>query len=128
MPPSQLDRDDTLGPTRVRINCNGSGHAGDQSRPLAALLDRMEQHALDEDRWGECAVLAHGSVFLGKNEYVDTGPVYADAPHTVRFWGNFKTYSHAFSIDTDDAEVIELLTAAVAANRTRFSSDTGAPR
>lgn len=117
---------ETLGPTRVRINHNGSGHAGDQHRALASLLERIETDELDT-YWSPNELfceLAHGTVYLGKGEYTDTGPIYPDAPDTVRFFGNFVTYSHSFSIDTDDAEVIELLTAAVTANRKKFSSDT----
>lgn len=84
---------------------------------IAALLDMLEQHEI-EDGMGD-GELAHGCAYIGRGQYEDTGPIYPMAPHTRRFWGNFKTYSHAFQIDTDDAEVIELLTAAIAANRAR---------
>lgn len=114
-----------LGPTRVRINYNGSGFLGDQERELSALLDMMERHELEE--W-QVAHEARGAVYLGKGEYADTGPIYADAPNAIRFAGNFKTYSHAFSVDTDDAEVIEVLMAAVEANRNLFSSGTETQR
>ena len=37
----------------------------------------------------------------------------------VCFFGNFATYSHVFNIHTDDADLIERLTAAIRANQTR---------
>lgn len=89
---------------------------------ISELLAVLEQHEL-EDGHAE-GELAHGSMFLGQGQYADTGPIYPEAPFTRRFWGTFKTWAHAFQIDTDDAEVIELLTAAIASNRARFSSQS----
>ncbi|HLF13202.1 MAG TPA: hypothetical protein VJA26_18535 [Gammaproteobacteria bacterium] len=119
-----------LGPTHVHIDYNGSGHAGDQSLPIAELLARMETDAI-ETFWGDCCSLAHAAAYYGEKDangekaYADLGPIYPDTPHAVRFCGNFETYAHAFAIDTDDAEVIEVLCAAIAANRRAFSTDTG---
>ncbi|HLF10115.1 MAG TPA: hypothetical protein VJA26_02785 [Gammaproteobacteria bacterium] len=112
-----------LGTPRVLIHYNGSGHAGDQPRPLSALFDRLQTDALDP-WWGECMELAHSCIETRDEHtrqlvYIDTGPIYDDAPDAVRFCGNFETYSHGFCIDTDDAEVIEVLLAAIRANAAR---------
>ena len=81
-----------LGPTHVHIDYNGSGHAGDQSLPIAELLARMETDAI-ETFWGDCCSLAHAAAYYGEKDangekaYADLGPIYPDTPHAVRFCG-----------------------------------------
>ncbi len=110
----------------VLVEYNGSKWAGDAPDPLSKLFDMLKQHPLDRfwERNGGLWCLAHGSTFGGRNDkgeqiWLDTGPIYPEQPYTVRFCGNFLTYSHGFSIETDDAEVIEALHTAIAENMHR---------
>lgn len=43
-------------------------------------------------------------------------PVYPEAPDAVSYLGNFIGYSFAFSVDTDEPEVIQRIDAAIAKN------------
>lgn len=83
------------------IHSNGSGRI----LPIEELFSRLQSEPLDrtfdDDRFGRF-VYAH-----------DT------EPGVVCFFGNFHTYSHVFNICTDDAELIERLTAAIRLNQQR---------
>lgn len=105
------------------IEWNGSKWAGDEPDPLSVLLDRLENNTLEPsqfDGWNTFE-LAHRSVHAGYDDngqsiYADAGPMYPEAPYAVIFGGNFYDYSHGFRIVTDDAEVIEVLNAAIEKN------------
>jgi hypothetical protein len=104
----------------IVIRSNGSGGI---PLPLSALLDRLQTDKLD-DYFGDCCGLAHACQPLGRGEYAYLGPIYPEAPDAVQFFGNFETWSHVFCVETDDAEVIEVLTDAIAANRARFGASS----
>jgi hypothetical protein len=110
----------------IVIEYNGSKWAGSQPDPLCALLDMLATHPLDRvfEKYGCFFTDTRASKFGGYGEdgkeiWIDLGLIYPEHPHAVRFWGNFFTYSHGFQIDTDDAEVIEVLLGAIEANRQR---------
>lgn len=100
---------------------HGSKWAGEESDSLGMLLDRLESYALCPLHFdGESLFdLAHASKqvrYEGEDKYIDLGPMYPEAPHAVIFCGNFAELSAGFHVVTDDAEVIEVLLAAIKAN------------
>jgi hypothetical protein len=109
----------------LKINGNGSKWAGDPPDSLEMLFARLAQHMLDprlEDVFispARVGVDAGRDPATGQRMYVDGDPIYPDAPNAVRFCGNFLEVSAGFSIDTDDPELIERLTAAIGANQAR---------
>lgn len=81
------------------INSNGSKWAGESPDSIETLLHVLATETLDptfED---------YGNFAINMGDGV------------VRFWGNFYTVSHVFSIDTDDATMCATLTAAITANQ-----------
>lgn len=53
-------------------------------------------------------------------EWIDGAPIYPDSPDAVRFFGNFAEVSHGFTIDLDDAELIQRMRDAIEANIAAF--------
>ena len=87
------------------IHSNGSGAV----QPIEALFARLESDVLDRsfERYGN---------------FIEPDPVNMKgeplgAAGSVSFWGNFLTYSHVFGIITDDADLIQQLTAAIRRNQ-----------
>ena len=107
----------------TRIISNGSG----RTEPLQALLDRLASHTLDPDfeAYGNFITRCIASRSAGYDHsvspprllYVDTGPIYPEAPDAVRFWGNFLDVSAVFCVDTNDPATMGALTAAIRANQ-----------
>jgi hypothetical protein len=89
------------------INSNGGG----RTLPIEALFDRLASDPLDRtfERYGNFVSLDPEG-FDGKAAFV---------PGTVHFFGNFQTYSHVFSITTDEAALADRLTAAIRENQQR---------
>lgn len=116
-----------LGPSRVLIISNGSKWGGEDPDPIGALLGRLETHTLDPsfEEYGNFASVAHGAIhhrgYDDNGEWTerweDTGPIYADAPYAVNFFGNFFDLSGGFNIVTDDPEIVETLLAAIRTNQ-----------
>ncbi|EHK77705.1 hypothetical protein SM0020_12295 [Sinorhizobium meliloti CCNWSX0020] len=88
------------------IRSNGGGLA----QPIEALFDRLLTHTLDR------TFEAYGN-FIMRDEWVET----QHGKGAASFFGNFYDYSHVFNIITDDAELIERLTAAIEANKAKSS-------
>jgi hypothetical protein len=55
----------------------------------------------------------------GRIDFIDIAPIYPGHPDAVRFFGNFTDVACAFTVDTDDAETIRALMAAVDDNLMR---------
>ena len=87
------------------IQSNGSRWAGQAPASVDELLDVLARETLDPrfEKYGN---------FILRDET------------PLRFWGNFLSVSHVFSIDTDDAALIERLTAAIRANQQRPAYQT----
>lgn len=104
---------------------NYNGWKGPGSWPLSKLFEMLATHPLDKrHNDGDCFMtMAHGGAPITDGlrtvGCVDTGPIYPAHPHAVRFSGTFKTYAHNFCIYTDDAEVIDVLSAAIEENMQR---------
>lgn len=108
----------------VFISSNGSGRLGD----VAQLLEDLAEYPLDPtfEKYGDFITLnpCEGVRNLeyrkveGANEWID-GPRIFNVDGVVHFFGNFFGLSHAFSIDTNDAETINELTEAIRANQRR---------
>jgi hypothetical protein len=109
----------------VLISQNGSKWAGDSPDQLSKLLDMLATHPLDRsfENYGnfcsEPRLGVRDEDAQGRPIWVDGDLIYPEQPYVVRFWGNFHTHSHCFEIDTDDAEVIDALLEAIAANKRR---------
>lgn len=82
------------------INSNGSKWAGQAPDTIDRLLKVLASHPLDR------VFEMYGNFIYPVNEM-------------TRFWGNFLTMSHIFSIDTDEPDIIERLTAAIRKNQQR---------
>jgi hypothetical protein len=100
---------------------HGSKWAGGESDSLGMLLDRLENYALEPLHFADEPIfeMAHECQQVreaGETKYIDLGPMYPEAPYAVIFSGNFADLSAGFRIVTDDAEVIEVLLAAIEAN------------
>lgn len=88
------------------IHSNGGGNA----QPIEALFDRLLTDTLDR------TFEAFGN-FIERGDDIER--IYGKG--FVCFFGNFFTYSHVFRIATDDADLIEHLTAAIEINKTKTS-------
>lgn len=53
-------------------------------------------------------------------KWIDGPPIYPDSPDAVRFFGNFAEVSHGFTLDLDDAGLIERMRAAIEQNIATF--------
>lgn len=93
----------------INIRSNGSTWAGEELDTIEALLATLASEPLDR-RFEDC-----GNFVITDPELVD-GTVMVGI---TNFFGNFLTVSHVFNIDTDDAELISTLTAAILANQER---------
>lgn len=90
---------------------------------IGALLERLGSATLDPtfERYGN--FIQHPLYHAKPSDTPggwedDTGrPMYPQSPGAHRFFGNFFDYSHCFSIDTDEPELIEVLTSAIRANQ-----------
>lgn len=85
----------------TRINYCGSKWAGELPNTVDQLIEVMQTYALDP-------------TFEAYGNFGANGPA---GSATVRFWGNFYTLSHVFSIDTDDPELCARLITAIKANQ-----------
>lgn len=94
----------------TRIESNGSRWAGQHPFPISALFARLQSDPLDRtfERYGN---FANAEPVNLKGEPM--------CPGGVHFFGNFLTYSHVFSVMTDDADLIERLTKAIRDNQNR---------
>lgn len=87
------------------IISNGSKWAGDSPDTIDDLLAVLGTHALDRTFEPE----QFGNFIFQHDKQ----------PGITCFFGNFAELSHVFNIDTDDQNVIDLLTAAIRANQQR---------
>jgi hypothetical protein len=114
-----------LGLSRIHVESRGRQSYGEAADSLAVLMCRLERYTLNPmfERYGTFVIQCRGAAFSGfdpntcKHVCIDTGPIYADAPYAVRFFGNFYDLSAVFQVDTDDAEVIEVVLGAIRANQ-----------
>lgn len=92
----------------------GSRFAGQPSQTVDQLLATLDAYALDPsfEEYGNF-------IIADPRRYTDGGRIHPDAPGAVRFFGNFARLSCGFSVDTDEPETIERLTAAIRANQQR---------
>lgn len=86
----------------LKIKSNGSHWYGEAPDSVDDLLRVLQNHPLDR-------------TFEAYGNFVQS----AYSTRVVRFWGNFRTVSHVFSIDTDEPELIAKLTAAIRQNQNR---------
>lgn len=84
------------------IHSNGSKFAGEPLDTIDQLLTVLANHPLDStfEEYGN---------FIQRDRSSDT----------VRYFGNFRTVSHVFSITTDDPRTIRRLSRAIRANQRR---------
>lgn len=87
----------------------GSRFAGEPSKSIDELFEMLETHPLDP-RFEEYGNFAYRPEWDGEALL---------SASTVRFWGNFLTYSFPFQVDTDDPSLIDVLTVAIRANQQR---------
>jgi hypothetical protein len=122
-----IESQDVLDASRFHINMNGVDFALPDNDSLLVLLCFLQKHTLDPmfEDYGNFQVPCRAA---GKGEfdadtceyaYVDLGPIYANAPSAVRFFGNFIDVYHPFSIDTDDPQLIGVLLNAIRKNQER---------
>ena len=88
----------------VNIISNGSHFAGSGPSPLSELEEALKAYPLDR------TFEAYGNFIIQPTLEHD---------HVVRFWGNFATLSHVFSIDTDEPTIIDRLTRLIRENQGR---------
>jgi hypothetical protein len=81
------------------VNWNGSKFLGQEPDSIEVLFERLKTYTLDP-------------IFENYGNFVHLRP-----GRPTHFFGNFLYPSHAFSIDTDDQELIERLVAAIKANK-----------
>lgn len=79
------------------IKYNGSRFAGSKHASIDALLELMEIEPLDWERFGD---------------FVQIYPC-----GNINIYGNFERVSHAFSIVTDDKDILASFAAAIDSNR-----------
>jgi hypothetical protein len=112
----------------VYIMNNGSHFAGQEEDDLSELLRMLSTHPLDatyEERGGFETVDPCEGVTNPEWTWGNDAPRWIDGPRlyacegVVRFGGNFLTYSHGFSLDTNHAPTIAALREAIAGNRAR---------
>lgn len=106
------------------VQSNGGLATGDEDKGLDHLLDLLARQPLSPvfEEFGNFVVPARRATCSWDaaamcDVYEDAGPIHPEAPDAVRFSGNFDNYSGAFSVDTDEPEVIAKLTAAIRANQ-----------
>lgn len=89
----------------IKIESNGSKWAGEEPDTIDVLLDVLKHYPLDKhfEEYGNFVIKAPGK----PNKLV------------IRFFGNFFNLSHVFEIETDDSNVIKLLTDAIRDNQKR---------
>lgn len=107
----------------VYIASNGSRWMGEEVGDIDELLYALENKgALDVRMFGSFINdnPCEGVFDANTRKYVD-GPRMFDVPVTY-FFGNFEEYSHVFSIYTNNAETIELLTSAINRNLERIAA------
>lgn len=91
------DEANLAAPVTTRIASNGSKWAGEAPDTVEQLIEVLGSgHALDSARFN--------------------GFVHPQPDGSVQFFGNFADLSHVFNITTDDPEVIDALSKAIAAN------------
>lgn len=92
------------------------GH-GERSRDIEKLFEMLDKHPLDPtfEGYGDFLSRAERHVVESYNEDPDRTPL--DPGATYHSFGNFYTYSCAFSVYTSDPAVIDRLTAAIKANK-----------
>jgi len=83
---------------KTTINSNGSRWYGEKPDSIDKLIEVLGHETLDRtfERVGNFVCRHKGQ---------------------TRFFGNFRTVSHVFNIDSDDPKVIERLTKAIRANQ-----------
>ena len=107
--------------SKTIIRSNGSKWAGEEPDTIETLCDRLQTHPLDkcfEDYGNFIVWTPRIAVQNGEGEWIGGEPLYP-GEGMVSFFGNFATYSHVFSIDTNDLEIIERLTRLIRANQQR---------
>lgn len=108
----------------VYIQHNGSHFAGAEPDDVTVLLEMLKAHALDARHAPFCEINPCDGVTNPNWEYGSDAPQFIDgerlysADGVRRYSGNFLSYSHAFSLDTNDAETIAALDAAIVDNIT----------
>lgn len=114
----------------IYIMSNGSKFAGEEQDDISVLMQMLKTHTLDP----RFADPVYGHPFYTDNpcegirnpnwthdskrgvpQFIDGPRLYA-AECVVRFSGNFLTYSHVFTIDTNDQETIDELKHLIDAN------------
>lgn len=110
----------------IFIQSNGSRWAGEEAAPIAELLHMLATHTLDPvfEDYGNffsvnpCVGVRNPDWNYSNNEpeWIDGGRLYS-CDGVYRFSGNFYDCSHVFNIDTNDAETISALTAAIRKNQ-----------
>ena len=88
-----------------------ASNGGGRIYPIEALFERLNTDTLDR-------------MFEAFGDFIMPAPVnmrgeLMTGPDGVLFFGNFATYSHVFNVLTDDADLIERLSAAILANKKR---------
>jgi len=111
----------------LKIQSNGSRWAGGEPDTIETLLELLSREPLrpDFEKFGNfithpvCRGVKNPAWTWGSDapEWINGPLIYPENPGAVRFWGNFLNVSHVFSIDTDEPEIIDRLTAAIRANQ-----------
>lgn len=100
---------------------NGSKWAGEEEDNLDTLLLMLSNHRLDMEltyiNANPCTAIDNPGWTWANDvpRWIDGPRMYA-CEGVVRFVGNFLTYSHGFSIDTNDPDTIATLTRAIELN------------
>lgn len=112
--------------TATFIISNGSKWLGENPDSIDTLIDRLTNEVLDPtfeeygdfcERAGDETVesLNAGGRCPSHQEAVRIGDSIAGP--ALHFWGNFYSYSHVFSVVTDDPDLIARMTTAIRANK-----------
>ena len=107
----------------LKIESNGSKWAGEEPEGVDYLLATLAETPLHPqfEAYGDFVSPARRTTCErndeGENVYTDDGPLFADAPDAVCFFGNFWRKTSAFRIYTDEPETIAALTQAIRANQ-----------
>jgi len=105
-----------LGPSRVAIFPDGLKRSNDRKDSLSVLLERLNTETLSPF-YAPFVTRAHRCVRYSLGRYRDLGPLFADAPYAVSVFGSYLESWSPFHIVTDDAEIVEVLLAAISANQ-----------
>lgn len=91
----------------------------DDKDTLAKLCRMLEAETLDPmfEKYGNFCTPAERAIIRSYNEKPERISAPLSEVASVHFWGNFYSYSCAFSVYTDDQAVIEQLRALVLANK-----------